>query len=139
MINTDDGSLVFEAGLMVKAGMTQADLIVQFGIDEIDDLENAWVHLRISEIRCEDKLFNFTFYCQNGVLKRIQFGFDIPEIVESTSWDDYSEDTQIAIEAAYDAWLGTQIGDTRKFAWGSISPFFDRRGGSTNIWVYYND
>jgi hypothetical protein len=66
-----------------------------------------------------------------------------------TSWDDYTEDKQLAQRDAHDAWLLTTLGPGERepsprgpelryvFPWGEVWSTFDARGGSTTIGVRF--
>ena len=54
-----------------------------------------------------------------------------------TSWDDWSEAYELKTEKYYKQWISSQIGEAHSFDWGSVGAHYDRKGGSTFMWVTY--
>jgi hypothetical protein len=69
-------------------------------------------------------------------LRRVDLSMVQP--VEATSWDDYSEDRELARKAKHDAWLEEQLGPSPwRLFWGDAQSDWDPRGGSSNIIITY--
>lgn len=54
-----------------------------------------------------------------------------------TSWDDWSEEKELARKASHDAWLAEHVGERRMFPWGEISSHYDAKGGGSHLSIRY--
>lgn len=77
-----------------------------------------------------------TLWFDGEPLARLELSMVMP--TEATSWDDYSEDRELARKAKHDAWLAGQLGPLPwQFTWGNVTSEFDPRGGSSTIVITY--
>jgi len=63
-------------------------------------------------------------------------GFSMQDNTTST-WENWSEENELQKEKYYKQWLTTHIGEERSFDWGKVGVHYDRKGGSTFMWVNY--
>lgn len=57
-----------------------------------------------------------------------------------SSWDDWSEQKELARKAFHDEWLTTFFGrpaEEYRFAWGTVSSTYDAKGGGSALHVVY--
>ncbi len=117
-----------------------------------------------AKARCDDKgTLGMSAYLGSqpvdGLVFRVELHFEAEQLRGyslwlddprfGTSWDDYTEDKQLAQRDAHDAWLLSTLGPGKRepsprgpelryvFPWGEVWSTFDARGGSTTIGVRF--
>jgi hypothetical protein len=56
----------------------------------------------------------------------------------SSSWDDWSEESEREKQRAHDAWLSAQLGSPPyTYGWGEVESTYDPRSGSSSIVIQY--
>ena len=138
MINYSEGQIVFSSEFTVSKLTTPNDIVNYFTDKKLGcrDLGNGWKHYTISNIQLKDTYFNMTFYFDNDVLKMTSFIVSDKPILES-SWDDWSEESELKKLDYYNNWLTNEIGINRKFEWGTIGAYYDNKGGFSSIVLKY--
>jgi hypothetical protein len=112
-----------------------------------DDMRNGWMHVHLPP----------------QVLGKLTFGIDVVfegerldgyhlalvDLKYGTSWDDWSEEKQLAQRDAHDAWLVESLGPGEReasprgmelryeFPWGKAWSTFDARVGSSSMGVRF--
>ena len=81
----------------------------------------------------DGRLFSVALCFKGEYLFSIEFSMD----ERQTSWEDWSEAYELQTEKYYKQWLISQIGEIHSFDWGSVGAHYDRKGGSTFMWVTY--
>ena len=94
-------------------------------------------------------VFRVELHFQGEQLQGYSLWLDDPRY--GTSWDDYSEEKQLAQRDAHDAWLVSSLGPGERepsphgpelrysLPWGNVWSTFDARGGSSPIGVRFRD
>jgi hypothetical protein len=133
-----EGQIVFSSEFAVSRQTKPKEIVDHFTNKNIEcrDPGNGWTHYSIRNIQLKDTYFNMTFYFDNDVLKMTSFVVSDKIIVES-SWDDWSEKSEMKKRNFYDNWLTKEIGKNRKFEWGTIGAFYDNKGGFSSIVLNY--
>lgn len=99
-------------------------------------MNNGWKHYVAWNIHLQDSYLCFTFFFEHEELKMIDFIVG-DEPITMSSWDEWSEKDQLTKRDYYDNWLTNEIGDERKFPWGTIGAYYDSNGGGSGIVVKY--
>ena len=81
----------------------------------------------------EGKLFHVAVCFEGERLFSIEFSMN----ERQTSWEDWSEAYELQTEKYYKQWLTSQIGEIHSFDWGRVGAYYDRKGGSTFMWITY--
>lgn len=106
---------------------------------ETDDYRNGWTIISVSDHFVQGHYFNITFRFEHALLKSIDFILSpTPYALSTDSWDNWSHDEEMDKKDRYDNWLTTQVGGARKFHWGTVSAWFDERGGGSSITLRYS-
>ena len=108
-------------------------------------MRNGWVHFYLGPETLAGENFIVTLAFDGERLRSYDLRLADPKY--GTSWDDYSEEKQLAMRDAHDAWLMPQLGSGERkpsmrgpelyysFLWGEVWSTFDAKGGSTSIIV----
>jgi hypothetical protein len=81
--------------------------------------------------------FAATLRFEGAALRMVQLS--LVQSTASSSWDDWSEDTELARKARHDAWLEGQLGALPWWrSWGEVRSVYDPRGGSSSIQITYD-
>lgn len=77
-----------------------------------------------------------SLWFDGNALKKVELS--MVQATESSSWDDYSEDRELARKAKHDTWVTDNLGRPPwRFLWGDVQSEFDPRGGSSTIFITY--
>ena len=107
-------------------------------IQEVDDMGNGWIWLRIKNILVSGEYFNISFAFDNLKIKELSFivsdkKFNLES--KSTDWNEQKESEKLKM---YQDWLKKKIGSQRQFNWGEIWTDYDKKGGCSSIGLRYN-
>lgn len=121
--------------------MSEAELRATFASHEPKSgrFASEWTSLAVEDVPADASYFHLRMRLESDRLKVIDLSFG-PEPARSgaeKSWDDYDESEQRAQRDVYDAWLSTQVGSARQHPWGTVSAYFDERGGGAGILLRY--
>lgn len=138
LLNPVNGSLQFSDHFWVSPGTTPEMLQAYFKAAEIkiNAFNNGWAHYKLRNIQVDDKYFIFTFLFENHRLKIIWMVVSDKPFKEE-GWDNWSLENELKEQKMYDQWLTSQVGNLRKFNWGTVNAVFDERGGSSFIALHY--
>lgn len=139
LLDSATGGFHFADTFILSAATTADELIHHFGADNVavEDTENGWMNYTSQTINWHDQRFGFTFYFHQGKLSIINF-YMPKEGATSENWADWSEDEELEKQRKYDEWLTSQIGTERKFDWGFVGAFYDKRSSWTFMDLRYN-
>jgi len=81
--------------------------------------------------------FAATLRFDGDALRTVQLS--LVQSTASSSWDDWSEDTELARKARHDAWLEGHLGALPWWrSWGEVTSVYDPRSGSSSIQITYD-
>jgi hypothetical protein len=112
-----------------------------------DDMHNGWMHFYPGVQTLDELVFGVRVVFEGERLDSYSLWLDDPRY--GTSWDDYSEEKQLAMRDAHDRWLVAQLGPGERipsprgpelhyaFPWGEVWSTFDAKGGSTSTIVRF--
>ena len=117
-LDTTNGDFLLIKEVVITRETTYSSLRVQFPTHKI------WE---------EGKLFHVAVCFEGERLFSIEFSMN----ERQTSWEDWSEAYELQTEKYYKQWLTSQIGEIHSFDWGRVGAYYDRKGGSTFMWITY--
>jgi hypothetical protein len=142
------GALVLGGGRIDRGVSPSALLASPLGAHATrEDLPAGWTHVYLGSGDSDGKALGVQLHFEGGRL--YGYSVSLTDARYGTSWDDYSEEKQIAKRDAHDAWLVASLGQgTREpspcgpelryaLPWGDVWSTFDARGGSTSIGVRF--
>ena len=84
----------------------------------------------------EGDKFAYSLYFIGNCLEQIHFGFNIDN--EPKGWDDWCEEHELKRKSFHDDFLFTELGNAPyEYEWGTVSTYFDQKGGSSSIGIAY--
>jgi|ERR1019366_7242861 hypothetical protein len=133
MMDGASGEIRFDTGESLGPALTQQAFLATPMGGSASSLGAAGFSLGPRDIAGQRFLASLWF---GDALRRVDLSMVQP--VEATSWDDYSEDRELARKAKHDAWLEEQLGPSPwRLSWGDAQSDWDPRGGSSNIIITY--
>ncbi len=134
-----NGTILLSDNFTISNKTTSEDLILHFGQSniEIRDMQNGWKHYDIHNTRSNKIYLRLTFYFNNDMLSSLSFIIDDKQILPN-SWDNWSKENELQKKEYFDNWLTKQLGERRKFPWGTVSADFDNKGGFSGIVLRYS-
>jgi hypothetical protein len=134
MMDATSGELRFDTGESLGPALTQQAFQATPMGATASSLGAAGFRLGPREIAGQK--FEASIWFVGNALRRVDLSMVQP--VEATSWDDYSEDRELARKAKHDAWLDAQLGpDPWRLSWGDVQSDWDPRSGSSSIIIAY--
>jgi hypothetical protein len=112
-----------------------------------DDMKTEWMHVYLQPQVVGGLTFGIDLVFEGERLDGYSLALVDPKY--GTSWDDWSEEKQLAERDAHDAWLVESLGPGEReasprgmelryeFPWGKAWSTFDARGGSSSIGVRF--
>ena len=150
MIDPLTGALVLGGGRIDRDLSPSALLASPLGAHATrEDRPAGWTHVYLGSGDPDGKALGVQLHFEGDRLYGYSVSLADPRY--GTSWDDYTEEKQIAKRDAHDAWLVASLGQgTREpsprgpelryaLPWGDVWSTFDARGGSTSIGVRFRD
>ncbi len=137
IIDKTTGQLKLANDFIVDATKTPNQLLNYFGQTniEIRDVQTGWKHYSVRNLKVYDNYFIFTFLFEKDILKRISFVVDNKFI--TGTWADWSKEKELQKQAYYNDWLTKEVGNERKFSWGTIASYYDDKSGGASISLKY--
>lgn len=148
VIDRGTGALILP-GARIEPGLSRsAYLSSPLGAQSrCDDMHNGWVHFYPGAQGLNERMFAVRLVFEGERLDSYSLWLDDPRY--GTSWDDYSEEKQLAMRDAHDVWLVAQLGPGERIPsprgpelhyalpWAEVWSTFDAKGGSTSIIVRF--
>ena len=132
-LDTTNGDFLLIKEVVITRETTYSSLRVQFPTHKIWEVGTGYYWIYFDKCPFEGKLFHVAVCFERERLFSIEFSMD----ERQTSWEDWSEAYELKTEKYYKQWISSQIGESHSFDWGSIGAYYDRKGGSTFMWVTY--
>ncbi len=132
-LDTTNGDFLLIKEVVITKETTYSSLRVQFPTHEIWEVGTGYYWIYFDKCPFEGRLFHVAVCFEGEHLFSIEFSMD----ERQTSWEDWSETYELQTEKYYKQWLTSQIGETPSFDWGKVGVHYDRKGGSTFMWVTY--
>jgi len=138
LINSLEGQIIISEKLKITKQTAPLEIIEYFTSDSLKmlDIKNGWIHYSANNLKLNDKYFNFRFTFFEETLKMISFTFE-EEQSEEMNWNNWNEEKEKRKKKTFEDWLRKEIGDQRKFDWGTIESYFDNKGGFSSIVMNY--
>jgi hypothetical protein len=96
----------------------------------------AWMQYHLGRQVIAGAIFSLVLYFDGSRLAMVRMSLVEPD--ESPSWDDWSDQKELARKAKHDAWLTTQLGPPPwVYPWGRIESNYDPRSGASLVVVVY--
>jgi hypothetical protein len=92
---------------------------------------------RLGRVHIARRELAVSCYFTRSVLRQVRLCVTDKRFGES--WDDWTEQKELARKAEHDGWLDATLGTARQFAWGSVSSTYDAKGGGSSIVVTYQE
>jgi hypothetical protein len=139
IIDSNSGQLCFDKDFFISQSTRQDEIINFFGQQnvEIKDVYTGWKHFTIRNVKVNDSYFTLTLYFDREILRMLSFIVS-DKLIVTGSWDNWSEKKELENREYYDDWLTKQIGNNRKFNWGTVDAFYDNKGGFSHIFLKYD-
>jgi hypothetical protein len=117
--------------------MPEADFIAATASLNRDSLgaNDGWQRYQIRQLICEDRKLGLFVIFANGRLKMASFAY----APKDETWDDWSEEGELARQKEYEQELASQLGGKNTFPWGKASILLDSKSGGTDIWIEYSE
>jgi hypothetical protein len=135
LLNIENGDLFLLREITISKSTTFSELRKLFPTHRIWEVETGFNWIYFDDILFEYKKF-YLYICFEGEMIRM-IGFSMQDNTTST-WENWSEENELQKEKYYKQWITFHIGERRKFSWGIIDAYFDRKAGDTSIWINYN-
>lgn len=132
-LDTTNGDFLLIKEVVITKETTYSSLRVQFPTHEIWEVGTGYYWIYFDKCPFEGRLFHVAVCFEGEHLFSIEFSMN----ERQTSWEDWSEAYELQTEKYYKQWLTSQIGEIHSFDWGSVGAYYDRKGGSTFMWVTY--
>jgi len=136
IINIENGDFTINKKMVFERRCLYSDIIFLNPENRTWNVGNGYRWIYFDKVLIDGLFFNIGLCFKNEKLKLIDFGFQ-PQKIESSSWDNWSEQTELSLRDKYDEWLTNEIGTKRNFSWGKVRAFYDPRGGYTSISINY--
>jgi hypothetical protein len=142
------GTLVLSGG-NVGCDLSRSSLLSStMGAKAIcDDVHTGWMHVYLGPQNLGGTVFGVVLHFD---VERLDgYSLSLVDARYGTSWDNYSEENQVAQRDAHDAWLLATLGRSSpepsnrgaqlrySFPWGDAWSTFDARGGSSSIGIRF--
>jgi hypothetical protein len=110
-------------------------------------MHTGWMHVSLEPQTVDGLVFGVAIHFEAERLDG--YSLSLVDARYGTSWDDYSEEKQLAQRDAHDAWLVAILGPGNRkpsprgpelrysFPWGDAWSTFDAKGGSSSIGVRF--
>jgi len=148
VIDRRTGALVLSAG-SIERNLSRSSLLASAlaARATCDDMYTGWMHVYLGPQGLDGTLFGVVLHFE---VERLDgYSLSLVDARYGTSWDDYSEEKQLAQRDAHDVWLVAALGPGHRkpsprgpelrysFPWGDAWSTFDARGGSSSIGVRF--
>ncbi len=139
IIDLSNGTLKISDEVMVSPNMTFDNLHNLAPQNSIWDVGNGYKWIYFSDIKIGNYYFYFRIcFYKNTTLYCAEFDFYNQPFPEKWSWENWSEEKDLRQIKMYNKYLLEIMGATnKKFAWGTISSYYDRRSYATGIGIKY--
>jgi hypothetical protein len=138
VINPDTGELLFSV-----PGVVLGPSLKRFETSEASALSKArgipehdrgflWSP---GELPWRNQLFIVTVHFVGWTTAAIQVNLSASGPI--TSWETWSEESELRTKAAHDALLSEVLGERRSFSWGNVSSAYDQRSCNSSIFISY--
>jgi len=141
MIDKETGNIIFDKDLVINI-KSDFDSVSKMGLGEsqdVDDIGNGWIWLRIKNISNSGYFFNISFAFKKQILKELCIIVSDKKFDSDSNWTDWTEQKELDDLVFYKDWLNKEVGKQREFDWGQIWADYDRKGGSSSIGLRYKD
>lgn len=136
IINKTNGCLTFEE-VVLSPQTAYTSLRLAFPNNNIWEVGNGYVWIYFSDIVIADKTFHLSVCFFHEQLHSVDFWFQCKGEKNIADWNEWSEEYELAQQRKFDQWLTEQIGKERRFTWGTIGAYYDRKSATSGIAANY--
>lgn len=148
MIDRRTGALVLSGG-SIGCDLSRSSLLASpmSAQATCEDMHTGWMHVYLGPQDLDGTKFGVALHFESERLDG--YSLSLVDARYGTSWDDYSEEKQLAQRDAHDAWLIATLGPGNRepspqgpelqysFPWGDAWSTFDARAGSSSVGVRF--
>lgn len=136
MIDRETGALVLSSSRLDRNLTRSAFESSPLGRESNpNDVGTGWVHFDLPNQTSGDRTFGVRVSFEGDRFDG--FSLWLVDARYGTSWDDASEEKELARKGAHDAWLTEMLGAKRDFPWGEAWSTYDPRALSSTIGVRF--
>jgi hypothetical protein len=137
-IDSATGRVCFpDLALELRPLMPQAEFVAATALLNRDNLgaNDGWQRYSVRQLISGDRRLGLFVVFLNGRLKMASFAYALKD----ETWDNWSEQSELARQQEYEQELATQLGGKNVFPWGTISVKLDSKSGGTDIWIEFSE
>lgn len=138
-IDTDSGALVAAEGT-ITASSTKTQFLMSplFDMGGWTNERDGWYAAGSIRLNLSGEEFGASVLFRHEQVHSIGLWIEDPQY--GTSWNDYTEEKELARKARHETWLNANVPDWRQeFRWGAIWSGFDTKGGFSSILIQYHE
>jgi len=133
MIDKITGSIILDNENTVLNSRMSAEIFMTTSLYKGGSIDTKYLLKDVQKI--SGKTFLITLFFYNGKLKEVH----LSEVINGLSWDNWTEDVEIAKKKSHDQWLLTFLGkEPYDYSWGHVESIFDKKGCVSSIILRYN-
>jgi hypothetical protein len=139
MIDKEKGHIIISDAIRIKPNDLKQDILsLNLGQARKElDYGNGWSWVQVGNAFIDKKYFVLSFGFFENRLKEISFCVSDTKFDLNNTWETWSQEKELAYLEEYQAWLANELGTQRNFEWGTVSAFYDQKGGSSFICLRY--
>ncbi|MFD2214557.1 hypothetical protein [Metabacillus endolithicus] len=132
MIDKITGSIILDNGNIVLNSEMTPETFMTTSLYKGGIVNNNYILKDTQEVN--GKRFLLTLFFNNGKLKEVH----LSEVINGLSWNNWTEDVEIAKKKSHDQWLLTVLGnESYHYSWGNVESVFDKKGCVSSIILRY--
>ena len=141
MLDAQTGKLSFDdPAITISPGFTKAEFLSSSLAANArpGNQNHPWVRFAFQPIQARGETWAGDVCFQNDRLYSVSLSIVRKEF--GSSWEDWSEEKELARKALHDHVLFELLGRTAeeyRFAWGTVSSTYDQKGGESSIHLQY--
>jgi hypothetical protein len=105
---------------------------------EIFVQNEPWCSYKLKRFPVQDTEFIVVLFFADQRLTTVSLFDALPELTGG-SWDDWSEEKEMARKRRHEEWLARWDLPIGTYPWGTVDSVYDPRSGASDIWVTYRD
>lgn len=132
MIDQLTGSIILDNGNIVLNSEMTLETFMTSSLYKGGMVDNNYILKDKQEIN--GKSFSLTLFFNNEKLKEVH----LSKVINGLSWNNWTEDEEIAKKKSHDQWLLTVLGnESYHYSWGNVESVFDKKGCVSSIILRY--
>jgi hypothetical protein len=139
MMDNGTGEIAFDSGESVGPALTLKVFLASplaGGSASPVPGGSPWSIFNLGSRDIGGQMFVATLRFEDDALRMVELS--MAPATASSSWDDWSEEKELAAKARHDVWLEAQLGSLPWWRpWGEVTSSYDPRGGASTIQIIY--